>query len=120
MSTDRTTEILNYLSAISREVGALRTEMQNRFEEVNGRFDEVNGRFEEVNGRFEKVDSRFGEVNSRFDRLEAEMREGFKAVRTDIRLLQRQFDVMAQDLIILRRDHRDHEVRLVALEPKQL
>lgn len=28
MSTDRTTEILNYLSAISREVGELRTEMR--------------------------------------------------------------------------------------------
>lgn len=28
MSEDRTTEILNYLSAISRDVGALRTEMR--------------------------------------------------------------------------------------------
>lgn len=32
MSTDRTTEILNYLSAISREVGELKSEMQRRFD----------------------------------------------------------------------------------------
>lgn len=34
MSTDRTTEMLNYLSAISREVGEMRTE-------VNGRLDRI-------------------------------------------------------------------------------
>ena len=112
MSTDRTTEILNYLSAISREVGALRAEMKSRFEEVNGRFEEVNGHFEEVNGRFEKVDGRF-------DRLEAEMRAGFEAVRTDIRRLGRKIDVMNQDLIDLRGDQRDLEQRMDALERKQ-
>ncbi|HJR09727.1 MAG TPA: hypothetical protein VJ842_20875 [Pyrinomonadaceae bacterium] len=34
MSTDRTTEILNYLSAISREVGELRTEMNTRLDRI--------------------------------------------------------------------------------------
>lgn len=34
MSTDRTTEILNYLSAISREVGELRAEMRTNFEAI--------------------------------------------------------------------------------------
>lgn len=32
MSTDRTAEMLNYLSAISREVGEIRTEMNARFD----------------------------------------------------------------------------------------
>ncbi len=34
MSIDRTTEILNYLSAISREVGEFRTEMNARLERM--------------------------------------------------------------------------------------
>jgi archaellum component FlaC len=84
MSTDRLTEILNYVSAISREVGLLRTEM-----------------------------------NARFDKLEIEMRAGFEEVRTDVRLLKRQFEVMAQDFMILRRDQRDLDVRLSAIEGKQ-
>ena len=41
MSTDRTTEILNYLSAISREVGELRAEMNTRFSEQSARLDRI-------------------------------------------------------------------------------
>ncbi len=98
MSTDRTTEMLNYLSAIAREVGAFRQEVKDRFDEINGHF---------------------GEVNGRFDRLETEMREGFAAVRADIRRLKQQLDVITQDLMALRVDHRDHEARIAALEQKQ-
>ena len=84
MSTDRTAEILNYVSAISREIGAFRAETQARLE-----------------------------------RMETEMQAGFEAVRTDIRLLKRQFEAMTQDLMEVRRDQRDLEVRLSALESKQ-
>ena len=38
MSSDRTTEILNYLSAISREVGAFRAEVRSQFGEVQTQF----------------------------------------------------------------------------------
>ena len=41
MSTDRLTEILNYLSAISREVGELRAEMNARFAQVEARLDRI-------------------------------------------------------------------------------
>jgi hypothetical protein len=41
MSTDRTAEMLNYLSAISREIGELRTEMNARFAEVGARLDRI-------------------------------------------------------------------------------
>ena len=91
MSTDRTTEILNYLSAISREIGAFRTEVQGRFEKVEGRLDQ----------------------------LEAEMRAGFETMRTDIRRLGRKVDVMNQDLLDLRANQRDLEQRMDALERKQ-
>ncbi len=45
MSADRTAEILNCLSAISRKVGELRTEMRQRFEGVEN---EMRRRFEGV------------------------------------------------------------------------
>jgi uncharacterized coiled-coil DUF342 family protein len=41
MSPDRTTEILNYLSAISREVGELRTELRELRTDVRELRDEV-------------------------------------------------------------------------------
>jgi hypothetical protein len=34
MSTDRLTEVLNYLSAMSRDIGELRTEVRTGFEQV--------------------------------------------------------------------------------------
>jgi hypothetical protein len=41
MSTDRTTEILNYLTAISREVGEMRSEMQRRFDGLESDVKEI-------------------------------------------------------------------------------
>lgn len=57
MSADRTAEILNYLNAISREVGELRAEMRQRFEGVEN---EIKGLRREVR-----------EVKRRLDRIEA-------------------------------------------------
>ena len=91
MSTDRLTEILNCLSAISREMGGLRTELNTRF----------------------------AQVETRLERFEAETRAGFETVRTDIRRMDRKFDVVTQDLMELRTDQRDLEVRIAALESKQ-
>jgi hypothetical protein len=98
MSNDRLTEILNYLSAISREVGAFRAEM-NTFRS--------------------ETQARLAQVEIRLTGIETEMRAGFEAVRTDIRLLKRQFEVMTQDLMEVRRNQRDLEVRTEALESKQ-
>ena len=92
MSTDRTTEILNYLSAISREIGAFRTEVKGRFEQVEGRL----------------------------DGLEAEMRAGFQAVRGDVRHLAQKIEVLTQDSLDLRADQRTLRVRVDALERKQV
>jgi len=46
MSTDRFTEILNYLSAISRDVGELRQEFRQFRDETNARFEKVEERLE--------------------------------------------------------------------------
>lgn len=83
MSSDRLTEVLNYLSALSREIGLLRTEMRTRF-----------------------------------DQLEAEMRANFETVHADVRHLARKVELMNQDLLDLRADQRDLEVRMDALESK--
>ncbi len=63
MSTDRTTEMLNYLSAISREVGEMRVEM---------------------NARLDRLEIRLDHIESRFDKLEADVKE----IRRDIKLLR--------------------------------
>jgi predicted nuclease with TOPRIM domain len=57
MSTDRTTEILNYLSAISREVGELRTEMNTRFSEVNTRLERIERELRQHGRRLDRIES---------------------------------------------------------------
>jgi chromosome segregation ATPase len=55
VSADRTTEILNYLSAISREVGEMRQEM---------------------NARLSRLESDVRGIHTRLDRLEARILDG--------------------------------------------
>ena len=56
MSTDRLTEIVNYLSAISREIGEFRSE--------------VNARLSEVEARLERVERELRMQGRRLDRIE--------------------------------------------------
>jgi chromosome segregation ATPase len=97
MSTDRFAEILNYLSAMSREIGEFRSETKARFEALEARMDRL---------------------EARMDRLESEMHEGFKQVREEIRLLGHQIETMTLDLMQVRGRQRDHEARISALEAK--
>jgi chromosome segregation ATPase len=111
MSTDRTTEILNYLSAISRDVGelrtglnSLRTEVSELRTEMNTRFAEVNTRFAEVNTRFAEVNTHLSEQSARLDRIERDQRlqgrtlgrvEGMaKTTRADVEELQDRVDTL--------------------------
>ena len=48
MSTDRTTEMLNYLSAIGREVGEMRVEMNARLDHLETRFDKLEADVKEI------------------------------------------------------------------------
>lgn len=70
MSTDRTTEILNYLSAISREVGAFRTETKEHFDRVDKRLDSIEGRLDSVEGRLERIEREQRLQGRRLDRIE--------------------------------------------------
>jgi hypothetical protein len=83
MSKDRFTEIMNYMSAMSREIGQFRAETKARFES-----------------------------------LETEMRAGFEQVRSDIRSLRLQLEVVTEDSMELRVIQRDHRKRIEAIEKK--
>jgi len=63
MSADRTTEILNYLSAISRDVGELRAELNNLRSEMNARFDRIESEVTRI-GREQRLQGH------RLDRIE--------------------------------------------------
>lgn len=77
MSTDRTAEILNYLSAISRDIGAFRAETQTRFDRLESRLKDVETDVREMRGEVRVI-------ASRLDRLEARILES----RADARDLE--------------------------------
>ena len=97
MSTDRTTEILNYLSAISRDVGelrtglnSLRTEVSELRTEVNTLRTEMNARFTEVNTRLDRIERAPRLQGRKLERLEGMM----KTTRADIEELQDRVDTL--------------------------
>lgn len=70
MSTDRTTEMLNYLSAISRDVGELRQEINTVRNEVNILRTEMNIFRTETNARLERIEREQQLQGRRLDRIE--------------------------------------------------
>lgn len=70
MSTDRTTEILNYLSAMSREFGEFRQEFRQFREEVNTRFEKIETRLDRVEARLDAVEARLERIEARLDHIE--------------------------------------------------
>ena len=90
MSTDRTTEILNYLSAISREVGELRTEMSSLRAEMNARFSEVNTRLERIETEVTRMGRELRQQGRRLDRIESLV----LTTRADIDELQERVDAL--------------------------
>lgn len=83
MSADRTTEILNYLSAISREVGEFRSE-------TNARFQRIEGEFKDMRYEISELRNEVRAITSRLDRLEARILEN----RADVRDLTARVTVL--------------------------
>ncbi|HYP53459.1 MAG TPA: hypothetical protein VEQ42_07955 [Pyrinomonadaceae bacterium] len=94
MSSDRLTEVLNYLSAMSREFGDFRRQLA------------------ENNKRLEAVETRMSS-------LESEVRTGFEEVRGDIRRLKHAMEIFNEESMELRIEQRDLRKRVEALERKQ-
>ena len=93
MSTDRTTEILNYLSAISRDVGELRTGLNSVRTEVSALRTEMKAGFVEVNTRLDRVETevaRLGREQRLFNRIGASILE----TRSDVEELQERVDAL--------------------------
>ena len=101
MSPDRVTEMLNYLSAISREVGEFR-------QETNARLDKVEQRLDKGEQRLDKIEQRLDKIEGQLDKAENEQRETWK-------LLNR----VAGALLIFRSDIDEVQDRVTALERKQ-
>lgn len=85
MSTDHTAEMLNYLSAISRDVGELRKEIG----ELRA---EMNARFTEMGTRLDRVEREMRQHTKRLDRIEAMTLTG----RADIEDLQDRMDAVEE------------------------
>src|SRR2546421_7503403 len=100
MSSDRTTEILNYLSAISRDIGAFRAE--------------VNARLERLEARVEQLEARVGQLEGRMQGLEGEGR----GLRADVRALTIRLDRFEPRVLDGRADQHELEDRVIALEEK--
>jgi predicted nuclease with TOPRIM domain len=108
MSTDRTTEILDYLSAISRDVGELRTDVNSLRAEVSTLRTEVNNLREEMN-------TRFSEVNTRLECLETEVTR----IGREQRLQGRRLDRIEGLVLTTRGDVDELLDRVGVLEDKQ-
>jgi chromosome segregation ATPase len=85
MSTDRTAEMLNYLSAISRDVGELRKEMSELRTEMNARFIEVGT-------RLDRIEREMRQHTKRLDRIEAMT----LTARADVEDLQDRVDALEE------------------------
>jgi chromosome segregation ATPase len=81
MSTDRTAEMLNYLSAISRDVGELRKEMGELRQEVA-----------KINARLDRIERELRQQGKRLDRIEAMT----LTARADVEDLQDRVDALEE------------------------
>jgi predicted nuclease with TOPRIM domain len=97
MNEDRSKEILNYVTAMAREVGEFRAETKARFEQLGTRMDGL---------------------EARMDGLETQTRAGFEDVRKDLRRLRHSFEVVAEDSTELKIESRDLRKRVEFLEKK--
>jgi predicted nuclease with TOPRIM domain len=81
MSSDRTTEILNYLSAISREMGEFRAEVNVRFSEVNARLDRIERELRVLTRRLDRVEGAVLKIGADVDELDERV-EALEGKRT--------------------------------------
>jgi chromosome segregation ATPase len=115
MSTDRTTEILNYLSAMSRDIGEFR-------QETKARFDKIEARLDKIEARLDKIEARLDKIEARLDALESDMKEvkeGLTGIKTEVHLLTRKLNAVVVEAADTRARLSFVEDRVAALEAKQ-
>ncbi|HZI20539.1 MAG TPA: hypothetical protein VEY09_18365 [Pyrinomonadaceae bacterium] len=107
MSTDRTAEILNYLSAMSRDIGEFRQETKARFDKIEARLDEIEARLDKIEARLDALESEMKEV-----------KEGLAGVKTEVHLLTRKLNAVILEAADTRARVTFVEDRVEALEAK--
>ena len=75
MSSDRLTEILNFLSAISRDIGAFRTDMNAFRAETNARLDRLEADMSALRGDVRALTIRFDRDHAVVFETRADVRE---------------------------------------------
>ncbi|MBA3241943.1 MAG: hypothetical protein H0T60_12015 [Acidobacteria bacterium] len=147
MSTDRFTEILNYLAAMSRDVGEFRQEFrqhrqefldsrqefqQHRQEFLDSRQEFQQHRQEFVEFRQEFVEFRkesqqesrllrheFGQLRLEFGQFRIETGERFTKLEREVKQTTRRLDRIESVLLVGRADIDELQERVTALEEKQ-
>lgn len=94
MSTDRTAEILNYLSAMSRDIGEFRQETKARFDRIEARLDALESEMKQV-------------------------KEGLASVRTEVQILTKKLNAIIVEAADTRARLSMVEERVEALGPEQ-
>jgi chromosome segregation ATPase len=104
------------LDTIAASIRELRQSMDSRFESVDSRFDSVDSRFDEV-----KVELRTDIADVR-----TQLRADIEAVRGDVRIVAEGLAAQTALLTRMDADHdrltkrvENHDLRIVALEPKK-
>ena len=128
MSADRFTEILNYLSAMSRDIGEFRSETKVRFDalemrmgKLETRMDSLETRMDSLEARMDSLEIRMNSLETRMDSLETRMgglEAEVRSVREDMRLMWHRTEITTQDLMEVRTRQRSHSARLEAIEAK--
>ena len=107
MHEDRSKEILNYLTAIAREVGDLRQETKTRLDTLDLSVKVLVSDVGELRRCSEVLDARV----ERFEGALDDMRRG-------VRLLSHKFAFVSEEMTELRADDRDLRKRVEAVEKK--
>ena len=75
MSSDRLTEILNFLTAISRDIGAFRTETNARLDKIEARLDGLEADMSGLRGDVRALTIRFDRDHAVVFETRADVRE---------------------------------------------
>jgi predicted nuclease with TOPRIM domain len=101
MSSDRLTEILNFLSAMSRDVGELRQEIKQSIGELR-----------------QETKQSIGELRQELHQFREETNERFKNIEREIRRMSQRLDRIESVMLANRADIAELQDRVVALEEK--
>ncbi|MDQ3804257.1 MAG: hypothetical protein M3416_10550 [Acidobacteriota bacterium] len=121
MNPDRSTEILNYLTAIIRDVGDFRQETRSRLDLLETHVKVLQADVGELRRHSEVLDARVERLDVRMERFDARM-ERFEGalddMRRSVRLLNHKFEAVSEETAETRAGNRGLEKRVEAVEKK--